>query len=66
MGCLNARDFAGDIILGPSISGLYKLLHRGRGSEVRLVVVDGGEGPPLNQRPRRELAVRVPKPSEVG
>jgi hypothetical protein len=54
----------GDVIVGPSISGLYKLLHRRRGSEVRLQVVEGGDGPPLSQRPRREIIVRVPEPSE--
>ena len=50
----------GDIIHGPSITGLYKMLHRGRGSVVRLTVLQGGDGPPLNQRPRRVIAVPVP------
>jgi hypothetical protein len=52
----------GDIIEGLSITGLYKKLHCGRGSEVRLTVVEGGDGPPLKQRPRRVLAVTVPAP----
>jgi hypothetical protein len=50
----------GDIIIGPSISGFFRILHRGRGSEARLTVVDGGDGPPLNQRAKRELLVQVP------
>jgi hypothetical protein len=54
----------GDVIVGPSISGLYKLLHCGRGSKVRLKVVEGGDGPPLSKRPRREIIVRVPATSE--
>jgi hypothetical protein len=54
----------GDVIIGPSIGGLYKMLHHGRGSEVRLTVVDGGDGPRLSQRSQREITVRVPGPSD--
>ncbi len=38
----------GDIICGLSAKDLFKVLHRGRGEEVTLQVVNGGHGPPLN------------------
>jgi hypothetical protein len=50
----------GDIIRGPSIGGLYKMLHRGRGRRVQITVIDGGEGPRLEQRPKRVITVQVP------
>ena len=56
----------GDVILGPSITGLYKMLHRRRGCEVCLKVVAGGDGPPLNQRPQREITVWVPGAGQPG
>lgn len=56
---------AGDIIKGPSISGLYKLLHRSRGGEARLTIIEGGNGLPLDQRPERELTVWVPPIGQV-
>jgi hypothetical protein len=53
----------GDIIKGPSITGLYKMLHRGRGSRVQITVVEGGEGPPLKKRSERVISVKVPAKS---
>jgi hypothetical protein len=50
----------GDILHRVSITGLYKMLHRGRGSEVRFMVIEGGHGPPLEQRPKRVITIRVP------
>lgn len=50
----------GDIVMGPSITGFYKLLHRNRGKEVTVHVVDGGDGPSLDDRPQRRIAFVVP------
>lgn len=50
----------GDVVLDLSINGLFKLLHRGRGEQVTIRVVDGGDGPPLNERPERTLTSVVP------
>ena len=50
----------GDIPLDFGITGLYKHLHRNRGSEVTIRVVDGGDGPPLEQRTVRNIVLRVP------
>jgi hypothetical protein len=55
----------GDVLPELSETGLFKRLHRGRGKEVRIEVVDGGEGPPFVHRPRRELKFVVPqKPTQ--
>jgi hypothetical protein len=53
----------GDIIKGPSITGLYKILHRGRGSRVQIIVVEAGEGRPLKERSERVISVKVPAKS---
>ena len=50
----------GDIVRGRSITEFYKLLHRSRGREVTIEVVDGGDGPPLDQRPPRRITFTVP------
>ena len=51
---------AGDVVPDLSHSGLFRLLHRHRGREVELAVVDGGEGPAFSQRPKRVLRFAVP------
>lgn len=50
----------GDIVKGHHISGFYRLLHRNRGSEVTVKVIEGGNGLPLDQRQERELHFVVP------
>lgn len=50
----------GDIIRGLSINDLFRLLHRGRGQQVMIRVVDGGDGPPLAERPERTITFVVP------
>lgn len=50
----------GDIVLGFSTAELYRFLERSRGTKVSLRVVLGGDGPPLNMRPIRELSLQVP------
>jgi hypothetical protein len=50
----------GDVIRGLSINGLFQLLQRGRGHQVTIRVVDGGDRPPLEQRPERAITFDVP------
>ena len=50
----------GDVLPDLSLNDLFKLLHRHRGREVELAVVDGGEGPAFSQRPKRVLRFAVP------
>jgi len=50
----------GDIVVGMSITQLYRTLHRRRGGEVTVSVVDGGDGPALSERRVRQLRFRVP------
>lgn len=54
----------GDILKGLSFSGLYKILHRCRGSEIRLTVIEDGNDLPLGQRPERQITVYIPPPGE--
>jgi len=58
MACAGFR--AGDLFPGLSHTSIFKLLHRHRGREVELKVVDGGDGPYLEERPSRVLKVTVP------
>lgn len=51
----------GDIVVGTDITGLYRELHRNRGREVTVSVVEGGDGPPLAERPVRKLCLAVPE-----
>jgi hypothetical protein len=51
----------GDIVVGMSITQFYRTLHRGRGGEVTVSVVDGGDGPALSERRVRQLRFQVPK-----
>jgi hypothetical protein len=51
---------SGDIVRGLSINGLFQELHRGRGRQVTIRVVDGGDGPPLEQRSERAITFLVP------
>jgi hypothetical protein len=50
----------GDVVRGMSSNELFQSLHRGRGQQVTIRVVDGGDGPPLDQRPERVIAFEVP------
>ena len=50
----------GDIIRGHSLNGLYQHLHSHRGQQVTIRAVDGGDGPPLGQRPERAITFFVP------
>jgi len=50
----------GDVLPDASHSDLFQLLHRHRGREVVLSIVDGGAGPPFCQRPRRLHRLLVP------
>jgi hypothetical protein len=58
LGQAGFRD--GDIVRGLSVSKVFKVLHRGRGKQVTLEVVDGGYGPPINQRNVRAITFKVP------
>lgn len=51
---------AGEVLPGVSHTDLFKLLHRHRGRVAELTVVDGGEGLPFYERPRRVLRFSVP------
>ena len=63
-GVLDRAGFqSGDIVVGMSITGLYRTLHRGRGGEVTVPVVDGGDGPALSERRVRQIRFRVPQRS---
>jgi hypothetical protein len=50
----------GDIVVGMSITQFYRTLHHGRGKEVSVSVVDGGDGAALSERRVRHLRFRVP------
>lgn len=50
----------GDIVRGLSFTEFYKLLHRSRGREVTIEVVDGGDGPSLDRRPSWHISFTVP------
>lgn len=52
----------GDIIVHPhgrSIPAFYRMLDAKRGNTVTVTVVDGGDGPPLDQRPTRQIQFRI-------
>jgi S1-C subfamily serine protease len=51
---------SGDVVRGLSINGLFQALHRGRGQQITIRVVDGGDGPPLDQRLERAIMFVVP------
>src|SRR5688572_2632459 len=51
---------SGDVVRELSINELFQVLHRGRGQQVTIRVVDGGDGPPLDQRPERVITFEVP------
>ena len=50
----------GDIVLGHTITNFYRLLHERRGSSVTVRVTDGGNGPPIAQRPIRSVTFSIP------
>lgn len=52
---------SGDIVVGMSITQFYRNLHEGRGEEVAVSVVDGGDGPALIERRVRLIRFRVPR-----
>ncbi len=49
-----------DIVKGMTANELFQFLERGRGKQVSLTVVDGGDGPPLDQRQLRLITFVVP------
>lgn len=51
----------GDIIIGQSTTGFFRLLHKNRGHTVNINVVDGGDGPILDERNEREILLTVPR-----
>ena len=51
---------AGDVLPEESHTSLFKKLHRHRGKTVVLTVVDGGAGPPFDERPKRMIQIDVP------
>ena len=51
---------AGNVLIGVSHTDLFKLLHRNRGKNAELTIVDGGDGPPFFERPTRMLSFVVP------
>lgn len=52
---------SGDVVRGLSTNELFQVLHRGRGREVTVRVVQGGDGPALDQRPQRSITFEVPR-----
>ena len=50
----------GDILPWLTITELFKLLHRNRGREVEVHVIDGGNGPRLAARPERLIRISLP------
>jgi hypothetical protein len=60
-GAFRAAGFReGDVVPGIGFNDFFRLLHSHRGRVVEVTVVDGGEGPPFEQRPQRVLRVAVP------
>jgi hypothetical protein len=55
----------GDIVIGQSATGFFKLLHKSRGQSVEIFVVDGGDGAILKERNKRRVLLTVPKSSET-
>src|SRR6266404_3824286 len=50
----------GDIPIDFGITGFYKHLHRSRGSQVTVRLMDGGDGPPKSKRAIRTTTFYVP------
>lgn len=46
----------GDIVLSTSLTGLYRMFHENTGGEM-IYVTDGGDGPPINDRPTRAISL---------
>jgi len=46
----------GDIVVSENITGFYKLLYQSKAKEVTVTVVDGGDGPPVEQRKTRVVS----------
>ena len=55
---VGVRD--GDIVADYSVKRFYKLLEEYRGERVQFYVLNGGDGPPLKERARRVISIRVP------
>ena len=53
----------GDLLPSLTITDFFKQSHHSRGRELELIVVEGGDGLALNQRPSRVARVIVPPPS---
>ena len=51
---------SGDVLPDESHITLFKKLHCHRGKIVELAIVDGGDGPPFHERPRRAIQIPVP------
>ena len=47
----------GDIVLSSSLTGLYRQLDKMDG-EVRIIVAEGGDGLPIEERPSREISLQ--------
>ncbi|PCH60490.1 MAG: hypothetical protein COC05_04430 [Gammaproteobacteria bacterium] len=61
-GLLYAAGFRDDdIILSHQITALYKALYHQDDKTLAFKVIDGGDGPPLNQRELRILSVNPPR-----
>lgn len=50
----------GDIVISESITSFYKLLSESNGKKVTVIVVDGGDGPPLDKRKQRVANIKTP------
>jgi hypothetical protein len=58
---------AGDLLPGISHTDLFRRLHRHRGGDLELTVVDGGHGPPSPyERPKRIVRINVPPRRRTG
>lgn len=52
---------SGDIVLSHKILSFYAELNESRGGAFRFTVAEGGNGPTLSERSRREIVVFVPE-----
>lgn len=60
-GFLYAAGFrSGDIVTSESITGFYRLLYQNAGKPVSVVVVPGGDGPPISLRKKRKFEFTLP------
>lgn len=50
----------GDIVLSHNITNFYRVLSESRGARFSFVVAPGGDGEPLENRPKRTISLTLP------